>query len=125
MDKKKFFKKDRINIIGGGLAGVEAARQITSFGINVSLFEMKPVRYSEAHKSENLAELVCSNSLKSNSIENAGGILKEEMRLLNSLVIEAADNTSVPAGKALAVDRNLFTEYITERIEKNSKIELT
>ncbi len=124
MDKKKFFKKDRINIIGGGLAGVEAARQITSFGINVSLFEMKPVRYSEAHKSENLAELVCSNSLKSNSIENAGGILKEEMRLLNSLVIEAADNTSVPAGKALAVDRNLFTEYITERIEKNSKVEL-
>ncbi len=124
MDKKKFFKKDRINIIGGGLAGVEAARQITSFGINVSLFEMKPVRYSEAHKSENLAELVCSNSLKSNSIENAGGILKEEMRLLNSLVVEAADNTSVPAGKALAVDRNLFTEYITERIEKNSKVEL-
>ncbi len=124
MDKKKFFKKDRINIIGGGLAGVEAARQITSFDINVSLFEMKPVRYSEAHKSENLAELVCSNSLKSNSIENAGGILKEEMRLLNSLVIEAADNTSVPAGKALAVDRDLFTEYITERIEKNSKVEL-
>ena len=124
MDKNKFFKKDRINIIGGGLAGVEAARQITSFGINVSLFEMKPVRYSEAHKSENLAELVCSNSLKSNSIANAGGILKEEMRLLNSLVIEAADNTNVPAGKALAVDRNLFTEYITERIEKNSKIEL-
>jgi methylenetetrahydrofolate--tRNA-(uracil-5-)-methyltransferase len=124
MDKKKFFKKDRINIIGGGLAGVEAARQITSFGINVSLFEMKPVRYSEAHKSENLAELVCSNSLKSNSIENAGGILKEEMRLLNSLVIEAADNTSVPAGKALAVNRDLFTEYITERIEKNSKVEL-
>ena len=124
MDKNKFFKKDRINIIGGGLAGVEAARQITSFGINVSLFEMKPVRYSEAHKSENLAELVCSNSLKSNSIANAGGILKEEMRLLNSLVIEAADNTNVPAGKALAVDRNLFTEYITERIEKNSKVEL-
>jgi len=124
MDKNKFFRKDRINIIGGGLAGVEAARQITSFGINVSLFEMKPVRYSEAHKSENLAELVCSNSLKSNSIANAGGILKEEMRLLNSLVIEAADNTSVPAGKALAVDRNLFTEYITERIEKNSKVEL-
>ena len=124
MDKNKFFKKDRINIIGGGLAGVEAARQITSFGINVSLFEMKPVRYSEAHKSENLAELVCSNSLKSNSIDNAGGILKEEMRLLNSLVIEAADNTSVPAGKALAVDRDLFTEYITERIEENSKVEL-
>lgn len=124
MDKNNFFKKDRINIIGGGLAGVEAARKITSFGINVSLFEMKPVRYSEAHKSENLAELVCSNSLKSNSIDNAGGILKEEMRLLNSLVIEAADNTSVPAGKALAVDRNLFTEYITERIEENSKVEL-
>lgn len=124
MDKINFFKKNRIYVIGGGLAGVEAARQITNFGINVTLFEMKPVHFSKAHKSENLAELVCSNSLKSNSIENAGGILKEEMRLLNSLVIEAADNTTVPAGKALAVDRDLFTEYITDSIEKNSKIEL-
>jgi len=124
MDKKYFFKKDRINVIGGGLAGVEAASQITKFGINVTLFEMKPVQYSEAHKSKNLAELVCSNSLKSNSIENAGGILKEEMRLLNSLIIEAADMTTVPAGKALAVDRNLFSEYITSKIKGNSKIEL-
>jgi len=124
MEKINFFKKNRINVIGGGLAGVEAARQITNFGINVTLFEMKPVHYSEAHKSEHLAELVCSNSLKSNFIENAGGILKEEMRLLNSLVIEAADNTSVPAGKALAVDRDLFSEYITREIESNPRIEL-
>ncbi len=124
MDKINFFKKNRINVIGGGLAGVEAARQITNFGINVTLFEMKPVHFSKAHKSENLAELFFINSIKTNSIENAGGILKEEMRLLNSLVIEAADNTTVPAGKALAVDRDLFTEYITDSIEKNSKIEL-
>lgn len=124
MDKTNFFKKEHINVIGGGLAGVEAARQITNFGINVTLFEMKPVHFSKAHKSESLAELVCSNSLKSNSIENAGGILKEEMRQLNSLVIEAADNTAVPAGKALAVDRDLFSQYITDSIEKNSKIEL-
>ncbi len=124
MNNNNFFKKDRIYVIGGGLAGVEAARQITNFGINVTLFEMKPAHYSEAHKSEDFAELVCSNSLKSNSIENAGGILKEEMRKLNSLVIEAADKTTVPAGKALAVDRGLFSKYITEEIKNNNKIEI-
>lgn len=124
MQKVNFFKKDKINVVGGGLAGVEAARQLTKFGINVTLYEMKPSRFSGAHISDNLAELVCSNSLKSNSLENAGGILKKEMRLLNSLVIEAADKTSVPAGKALAVDRDLFSKYITREIEKNPLIEL-
>jgi len=120
----KFFKKSTVNVIGGGLAGVEAANQITNFGINVTLFEMKPTMFSGAHKSDKLGELVCSNSLKSNSIENASGILKEEMRTIKSIVIEAADNTAVPAGKALAVDRNLFSEYLTEKIEQNSRIEL-
>ncbi len=124
MNKNNFFKKDRIIVVGGGLAGVEAARQITNFGINVTLFEMKPARFSGAHNSENLAELVCSNSLKSDSIENAGGILKKEMRFLDSLVIKAADKTRVPAGKALAVDRDLFSEYITGEIENNPAIEL-
>ena len=117
-------KKTEIRIIGGGLAGVEAANQITKFGTKVTLFEMKPKHFSPAHKSPNLAELVCSNSLKSNSIQNASGILKEEMQILDSLIIEAAKYSSVPAGKALAVDRNMFAEFITQKIEENEDIEL-
>ncbi len=105
-----------ICIIGGGLAGCEAAWQIAKRGIDVSLYEMKPSRFSPAHTSPLLAELVCSNSLRSNERQNAVGLLKEELRMLGSLTMEAADATAVPAGKALAVDRVLFSEYIEKRI---------
>ncbi|MEQ9617910.1 MAG: methylenetetrahydrofolate--tRNA-(uracil(54)-C(5))-methyltransferase (FADH(2)-oxidizing) TrmFO [Deltaproteobacteria bacterium] len=115
---------DRITVAGGGLAGTEAAHQITKFGVKVRLIEMRPHRVSPAHNSGDLGELVCSNSLKSDSLDNASGILKEEMRRLGSLIIEAADKNSVPAGKALAVDRIKFARYITEKIEENPLIEL-
>lgn len=116
--------KSKVNIIGAGLAGVEAAWQLAEAGVLVSLFEMKPSKYSEAHKLEGFAELVCSNSLRSNDPANAVGLLKVEMRKLNSLIMEAADKTSVPAGKALAVDRIKFSEYITEKIKNHPNIEI-
>ena len=97
--------KDKITVIGAGLAGCEAAHIIASFGIEVDLYEMKPVRKSPAHKSDMFAELVCSNSLRAASITNAVGLLKEELRRLGSLIMEAADKAEVPAGGALAVDR--------------------
>ena len=103
-------------IIGGGLAGCEAAWQISKRGVDVILYEMKPALFSPAHKSPLLAELVCSNSFRSNAIENAVGLLKEEMRTVGSLIMEAADATAVPAGKALAVDRALFSNYIEDRL---------
>jgi methylenetetrahydrofolate--tRNA-(uracil-5-)-methyltransferase len=105
-----------IIVIGGGLAGCEAAWQLLRRGHQVILYEMKPSLFSPAHKSPHLAELVCSNSLRSNTPENAVGLLKEEMRLMNSLIIEAADNTAVPAGKALAVDRTKFSLHIEEKL---------
>lgn len=114
-----------VTVVGGGLAGSEAAYQISRLGVGVRLIEMRPEKMSPAHTSNDLGELVCSNSLKSDSMDNASGVLKEEMRQLGSLVIEAADHTRVPAGKALAVDRTKFAEYITERIEDNPHIELT
>jgi len=117
-------KNTEIRIIGGGLAGVEAANQITKFGTKVTLYEMKPKHFSPAHKNPNLAELVCSNSLKSHSLQNASGILKEEMKVLGSLILESAKHSSVPAGKALAVDRNRFSEFITKKIDENDKINL-
>lgn len=104
--------KNEITIIGGGLAGAEAAWQAAKRGSRVVIYEMRPVTRTPAHKTDRLAELVCSNSLGSNSLENAGGILKEEMRLLDSLILKAADENSVPAGSALAVDRDRFTEQI-------------
>ncbi len=113
-----------ITVIGAGLAGVEAANQITKFGIRATLYEMRPRRKTAAHRTSDLAELVCSNSLKSASMENASGILKEEMRLLGSLVLEAAEASKVPAGKALAVDREIFSDYITQRIQGNELIDL-
>lgn len=116
--------KDYITIIGGGLAGTEAAYQIAKRGIKVKLYEMKPVKFSEAHSNENLAEIVCSNSFKSNLLTNACGLLKEELRKLDSLLIRIADETSVPAGQALAVDRDEFSERVTEEIEKNPLIEV-
>ncbi len=114
----------KVNVIGAGLAGCEAALQLTRQGIEVRLFEMKPVKFSPAHKSEGFAELVCSNSLKADRIENACGLLKEEMRLFGSVMMEAADVTRVPAGGALAVDRDLFSEYITNKIKSDPLIEV-
>ena len=107
-----------ILIIGGGLAGAEAAWQARRLDARVTLFEMKPKRFSPAHRSPDLAELVCSNSLRSRSLENACGLLKEEMRRLDSLIMTVADETSVPAGSALAVDRDAFSRRITRRLEE-------
>ncbi len=113
-----------IKIIGGGLAGTEAAYQIAKRGIKVKLYEMKPNKFSPAHSNKNLAEIVCSNSLKSNSITNACGLLKEELRRLDSLLIKCADETKVPAGQALAVDREKFSALVTKKIEENPNIEV-
>ena len=114
----------RVKVIGAGLAGCEAALQLAKYGIGVQLFEMKPKKFSPAHKSEGFAELVCSNSLKADRIENACGLLKEEMRLFGSVIMEAADASRVPAGGALAVDRNVFSEYITDKINSEPLIEV-
>lgn len=117
-------KDKKVTVVGGGLAGSEASHQISKLGVKVKLIEMRPEKISPAHNSNDLGELVCSNSLKSDSLDNASGILKEEMRQFGSLIIEAADNTRVPAGTALAVDRIKFAEYITNCIEENPLIEL-
>ena len=116
--------KDYITVIGGGLAGCEAAWQIAKKGIKVKLYEMKPNKFSEAHSNINLAEIVCSNSFKSNLLTNACGLLKEELRRLDSLLIKIADEVSVPAGQALAVDREKFAEEVTKNIENNPLIEI-
>lgn len=115
---------DYITVIGGGLAGCEAAYQIAKRGIKVKLYEMKPKKFSPAHSNANLAEIVCSNSFKSNLHTNACGLLKEELRLLDSLLIKIADKTAVPAGQALAVDRKLFSEKVTQEIKQNPLIEI-
>ncbi|OEU76013.1 MAG: methylenetetrahydrofolate--tRNA-(uracil(54)-C(5))-methyltransferase (FADH(2)-oxidizing) TrmFO, partial [Desulfuromonadales bacterium C00003093] len=114
----------QITIIGAGLAGCEAAWQAAKEGCDVKLYEMKPLRFSPAHESEKLAELVCSNSLRGAGMNNAVGCLKEEMRRIGSLFIEAADATAVPAGGALAVDRDEFSSYIGDKITAEPKIEL-
>ncbi len=116
--------QDYITIIGGGLAGCEAAYQIAKQKIKVKLYEMKPQKYSPAHSNENLAEIVCSNSFKSNLLTNACGLLKEELRRLDSLLIKIADETKVPAGQALAVDREVFSKRVTEEIRNNLYIEV-
>lgn len=113
-----------LTIIGGGLAGCEAAWQAAERGVRVSLLEMKPLAYSPAHHLPGLAELVCSNSLRGESMENAVGLLKEELRRAGSLLMAAADATRVPAGGALAVDRGLFSAFVTERIENHPLISL-
>lgn len=113
-----------ISIIGAGLAGCEAAWQAARRGFKVQLFEMKPHRYSPAHSSPDLAELVCSNSLRGADLGNAVGLLKEELRRANSLIMQAADKTSIPAGGALAVDRNYFAKWITSQIEAEENITL-
>ena len=113
-----------INVIGAGLAGCEAAYQIAKHKIPVKLYEMKPIKFSPAHSNSNFAEIVCSNSFKSNSLTNACGLLKEELRMLDSLLIKTADKVNVPAGQALAVDRDRFAEEITKQIKENPYIEV-
>jgi len=117
-------KERVVTIIGDGLTGTESAYQVTKFGLKVNLYEMRSQNPTPAHKTDYLGEVVCSNSLLSNSLENASGISKEEMRKLVSIVIEAADNTIVPAGKALAVDRVEFSQYLTKMIEENPLVEI-
>jgi len=111
-----------VNVIGAGLAGCEAAYTLAKGGIKVNLFEMKPKKYSPAHKIPYMCELVCSNSLRAGNIENAVGLLKEEMRRLGSLIMECADKTKVPAGGALAVDREGFSKLVTEKIQSMENI---
>lgn len=114
----------KVNVIGAGLAGCEAAWQIAKRGIGVRLYEMKPKKFTPAHHYKGFAELVCSNSLRSSQTTNAVGLLKEELRLFGSLIMEAADATAVPAGAALAVDRYKFSDYITSKITENPLIEV-
>lgn len=114
----------RLTVIGGGLAGTEAAWQAAEQGIDVALYEMRPQRNTPAHTTDQLAELICSNSLGSNLPDRASGLLKAELRLLNSLIMRVADETAVPAGGALAVDRDRFARVITEHIEQHPRIEL-
>lgn len=117
-------QKQKVNVIGAGLAGCECAYQLAKRGVPVRLYEMKPEKKSPAHTSDLFAELVCSNSLRSDRICNAAGLLKEEMRILGSLVMQAADATSVAAGGALAVDRERFSAYITKAIREHELIEI-
>lgn len=107
---------DHVTVVGAGLAGAEAAYQLLKRGFDVTLYEMKPKKFSPAHHSESFAELVCSNSLRSDRLENAVGLLKEELRRMDSLILSCADETRVPAGGALAVDRTGFSERVTERL---------
>ena len=119
MSENKF-----VNVYGAGLAGCEAAWQIANRGVRVKLYEMKPHKFTPAHHSHGFAELVCSNSLRSDSVTNAVGLLKEEMRRIGSLIMDAAEATKVPAGSALAVDRELFSAYITDKIKNHPLIEV-
>ena len=118
MDKNNI----KVNVIGAGLAGCECAYMLAKNGIKVKLYEMKPSKKSEAHKSDDFAELVCSNSLKSEEITNACGLLKKEMEMFGSIFIEAASIAKIPAGQALAVDRDVFSDYITKKIKENKNI---
>ena len=115
-------KMNKVNVIGAGLAGCEASYQLAKRGLQVMLYEQKPTKFSPAHKNGNFAELVCSNSLKSNDITNACGLLKQELRLLDSLIISVADSVKVPSGEALSVDRDLFAQKITQKIKSMPNI---
>src|SRR5436305_3113399 len=114
-----------LRIIGGGLAGCEAAWQAASYGVPVRLYEMRPLRPTAVHKADRLAELVCSNSFRGDKLDNAVGLLKEEMRRLGSLVMRAAEASRVPAGAALAVDRERFAETVTHAIADHPLIAVT
>jgi len=121
--RKKLKKmKNNVTVIGAGLAGCEAAWQLAERGIDVTLIEMKPVKFTPAHHYSGFAELVCSNSLRSDRLENAVGLLKEELRRLGSLIMACADETRIPAGGALAVDRSGFSDLITEKIKSHQNI---
>ncbi len=122
MQRKQMTKNKTATVVGGGLAGVEAAKQLSKKGIKVKLYEMKPQKFSPAHKSPLFAELVCSNSLKAERLGSAAGLLKAEMRRFGSVCLEAADKAKVPAGGALAVDRDVFSEEITKAIEADENI---
>ncbi len=111
-----------VNVIGAGLAGCEAAWQIAESGINVNLYDMKPHKFSPAHKSESLCELVCSNSFKADRVDSAAGLLKEELRILDSLIVSCADKCRVPAGGALAVDRDRFSSLVTQKVKSHKLI---
>ncbi|MEK9197761.1 FADH(2)-oxidizing methylenetetrahydrofolate--tRNA-(uracil(54)-C(5))-methyltransferase TrmFO [Ureibacillus sp. 179-F W5.1 NHS] len=113
-----------VNVIGAGLAGSEAAWQIAKRGVKVRLYEMRPVKQTPAHHTDKFAELVCSNSLRANALTNAVGVIKEEMRIMDSVIIKAADNASVPAGGALAVDRHEFAGYVTETVKNHPLVEV-
>lgn len=113
-----------VNVIGAGLAGSEAAWQLANQGINVNLFEMRPVKQTGAHETSDFGELVCSNSLGSNLSDRAAGVLKGELRQFNSLLLKIADETALPAGGALAVDRSLFSQRITETLTNHPKIKI-
>lgn len=113
-----------VNVIGAGLAGCECASVLAKYGFDVKLHEMKPIKHSPAHRSDGFAELVCSNSLRSDKLDNAVGLLKEELRKLDSLIMRCADRTRVPAGGALAVDRELFSEAVTDCIRNEKRIEI-
>lgn len=115
----------KVTIIGAGLAGSEAAWQVAEAGFDVELYEMRPQVMSPAHHTDQFAELVCSNSLRGAAVENAVGLLKEEMRRLNSLIMKAADATKVPAGGALAVDREAFSKYITDTLKQHPRVKIT
>ncbi len=113
-----------VHVIGAGLAGSEAAWQLAERGIHVILHEMRPVKSTPAHHTDGFAELVCSNSLRSNQLNNAVGVLKQELRLMHSIIMEAADATLIPAGRALAVDRNAFSNYITKKLTSHPLISI-
>src|ERR671924_2240391 len=112
-----------IHIVGGGLAGSEAAWQAALLGVPATIHEMRPVRATAVHKTDGLAELVCSNSFRGDKLDNAVGLLKEEMRLLGSVIMKAADAARVPAGAALVVDRVVFTQAVTGRVAGHPLIE--
>lgn len=112
----------KVTVIGAGLAGSEAAWQVAEAGISVDLYEMRAIKKTPAHHTDKFAELVCTNSLRGNNLTNGAGLLKEEMRRLNSVIIDSADVNQVPAGGALAVDRELFSEYITEKVSNHPNV---
>ena len=116
--------KASVTIIGAGLAGAEAAWQVAKAGLNVELYEMRPAKSTPAHHTDNFAELVCSNSFGALGTDRSSGLLKEELRLLNSFVINTADTFSVPAGGALAVDRSEFSSYITKKVSEHPLIKV-
>ncbi|RFU71275.1 FADH(2)-oxidizing methylenetetrahydrofolate--tRNA-(uracil(54)-C(5))-methyltransferase TrmFO [Peribacillus saganii] len=118
-------EKAAVNVIGAGLAGSEAAWQLAKRNIKVNLYEMRPVKQTPAHHTDKFAELVCSNSLRANTLTNAVGVLKEEMRMLDSVIISAADQCAVPAGGALAVDRHEFADSVTERVKNHPNVTVT